>query len=150
MFVVSHGAARSVQRMTSRPFNRLPAGVWPERVDHARASSQIWRDKLAPNAGTTLVVFAGRVREAKGVFDLVRLAAAREDVVVAIAGDGEAVEDVKAHARQLGVSERVHLLGWLDDPLPIVAAADAVAFLSREKGEGRPWSAWRQQRSVFR
>jgi glycosyltransferase involved in cell wall biosynthesis len=138
LFVVSDGAARSLARVTTRPFERLPAGVWPDRIDEARAASQAWRDRLVPSPGSRLVAYAGRVRRDKGVHDLVRLAAAREDVVVAIAGEGNARKQVEEHARRLGVDERVHLLGWLDDPLPLVAAADAVAFLSREKGEGRP------------
>ena len=138
VFAVSDAAARSLQRITSRSFGRLPAGIWPERIDQARAASHEWRRQLAPRPDTMLVAYAGRVREDKGVLDLVRLAAARDDVVVAIAGEGDAMDDVKAYATRTGVAERVHLLGWLDDPLPVVAAADAVAFLSREKGEGRP------------
>jgi glycosyltransferase involved in cell wall biosynthesis len=138
VFAVSDSAARSLQRVTSRPFDRLPAGVWPERIERARETSQEWRTQLAPGPDSTLVAYAGRVRADKGVLDLVRLAAARDDVVVAIAGEGDAMGVVKEYAEREGVAERVHLLGWLDDPLPVVAAADAVAFLSREKGEGRP------------
>ena len=138
VFAVSDGAARSLERITTRSFERLSAGIWPDRVERARALSQDWRRRFAPRPESTLVVFAGRVRASKGVFDLVRLACARDDVVVAIAGNGDAMEEVRECAERWGVGDRVHLLGWLDDPLPLIAAADAVAVLSREKGEGRP------------
>ncbi|QXP85164.1 glycosyltransferase family 4 protein [Methylococcus sp. Mc7] len=68
------------------------------------------------DSGRPEVLFLGRLREKKGVFDLVRaipLVLKRvPDAVFTLAGDGE-MEAVRRFAVELGVSDAVRLPGWI-------------------------------------
>lgn len=54
-----------------------------------------------------------------------------------IAGRGPLESELRAVARRSGVGERTHLVGFLANPFPVVAAADAYV-LSSDGGEGFP------------
>jgi glycosyltransferase involved in cell wall biosynthesis len=53
-----------------------------------------------------------------------------------IAGDGPLRETLEAEARALGLSSRVHFLGWRDDPQAIFAALDVLLAPSLWEGFG--------------
>jgi glycosyltransferase involved in cell wall biosynthesis len=53
---------------------------------------------------------------------------------LAIAGDGPLKDALREDARSLGVSGAVHLLGYVADPSPVLAAADALAISSATEG----------------
>lgn len=63
-----------------------------------------------------LVSFLGRLSRAKGVFELLEafapLTRAHPDARLHLAGDGDAAA-VRARARELGIEDRVQLLGWV-------------------------------------
>jgi L-malate glycosyltransferase len=73
----------------------------------------------------TVLIHLGRFVQRKR-FDLAIEAVARlpENVHVWLIGDGELMDDMKALAADLGVSDRVHFLGWQRDPSPFLKAAD--------------------------
>ena len=50
-----------------------------------------------------------------------------------LAGDGPALKQCQAHARQLGVQDRVKFLGFLQDPEPLYASADVAVHASRSE-----------------
>jgi glycosyltransferase involved in cell wall biosynthesis len=54
----------------------------------------------------------------------------------AIAGDGPLRTHLEKLAGDLGVAERIHFTGWLDDPLPLVAAARLFVLSSTAEGMG--------------
>jgi glycosyltransferase involved in cell wall biosynthesis len=80
----------------------------------------------------------GRLSPEKG-FDLLlraaqRLLAAGQDVAVLIAGEGDEKTRLEALARELGLSERVRLLGYCADTCPVYEAMDVYALSSRREG----------------
>jgi glycosyltransferase involved in cell wall biosynthesis len=82
------------------------------------------------------------VIEEKGVQDIVEatalLSADQPDVSAFIAGAGQHTDRVRARAAELGVTERVHLPGWIDpgDVPSWFAAADVVVAPSRIGPDG--------------
>ena len=58
-----------------------------------------------------------------------------------ICGEGPARPRLEDLASRLGVGARTRWLGFVDDPLPQLAAADTAVLLSSSPGEGRPLSA---------
>jgi len=53
-----------------------------------------------------------------------------------VAGEGSQRESLSTLAEQLGVSERVHLIGYLDEPAPLLAALDLHVSPSLTEGLG--------------
>lgn len=78
-----------------------------------------------------LVMFAGRLHENKGVeYLLDALAAMPQSIAgrrvhLAILGDGGLRDTLQAHAQTLKLADRVHWCGWVADPDPWYAVADA-------------------------
>ena len=67
-----------------------------------------------------------------------------------IIGDGELEQELKNHARQLGVLERIRFAGWQMDPRPYVAASDAFAMASSHEPLGNVvLEAWAQETPVI-
>lgn len=103
----------------------------------------------APQLPSGLVVFGiGRVERMKG-FDLLLDAMAQvdvSDVQVVIAGDGAELDNIRAQARELRISERVHFLGRLspNEVSGAMRAADVVVVPSRQEAFGIvALEAWR-------
>lgn len=87
------------------------------------------------------VLFLGRLREKKGVFDLLRAwPAVRAQVSGArlvLAGDGDA-QAIRALARQLGVADAIELPGWVAGPDKLDWLARAAVFALPSHAEGLP------------
>jgi L-malate glycosyltransferase len=73
----------------------------------------------------TVLIHLGRFVQRKR-FDLAIKAVAKlpENVHAWLIGDGELMDDMKSLATDLGVSNRIHFLGWQRDPSPFLKAAD--------------------------
>ncbi|CTQ55418.1 Lipopolysaccharide core biosynthesis protein RfaG [Roseibium album] len=73
----------------------------------------------------TVLIHLGRFVQRKR-FDLAIKAVAKlpENVHAWLIGDGELMDDMKSLAADLGVSDRIHFLGWQRDPSPFLKAAD--------------------------
>ncbi|HYE86317.1 MAG TPA: glycosyltransferase [Vicinamibacterales bacterium] len=54
--------------------------------------------------------------------------------IALIAGDGELRDELVAHARRLGIEDRVRMLGWRRDLATIYAASDVFLLTSRNEG----------------
>lgn len=87
------------------------------------------------------VVFLGRLREKKGIFDLVRaIPMVLESVpgaVFTLAGDGD-LDTVRRLAQDLGVSDAVKLPGWLAGAEKEAALSAAHALVLPSYFEGQP------------
>jgi glycosyltransferase involved in cell wall biosynthesis len=93
-------------------------------------AAPVSRAEHATPAGAPLIVAVGRLVELKGYHVLIRALARIADAHLWIVGEGEERPGLEALARELGLSARVHLLGWRADPAPYLAAADVVCLPS--------------------
>jgi glycosyltransferase involved in cell wall biosynthesis len=103
------------------------------------AASDLRTEKrLAAGAtdGEFVVGWAGRLSEIKRPLDLIRTLARLPGSRLVIAGDGELRPAVEELAVELGVSERVRILGYVDDMGAWYGAFDA--FLLTSANEGAP------------
>lgn len=91
---------------------------------------------LAP--GTPLVGVAAVLRPQKALTVLLeahaRLLERVSDAHLVIAGDGECRQPLEQRARELGIAERVHLLGARDDIEAIISSVDVAALSSDYEG----------------
>lgn len=88
-------------------------------------------------AGEKLVLYSGRFSGEKGVTRFVEIAAGlahRQDIVFAMTGDGPERPVVEKRIRELRLTGRVRLLGFVDDPRPYLRRADVVVIPSEIEG----------------
>ncbi|HVW89963.1 MAG TPA: glycosyltransferase family 4 protein [Gaiellaceae bacterium] len=78
--------------------------------------------------------WAGRLTTIKRPLDLVRATAAVDGASLVIAGDGELRGEVEALAAELGVRNRVRVLGYVEDIGAWYSAFDAFLLTSRNEG----------------
>lgn len=81
-----------------------------------------------------VIGWAGRLTNIKRPLDLVRAAAAVDGSVLLLAGDGELRAEIERLVAQLGVADRVHLLGYVDDIGSWYAAFDVLLLTSENEG----------------
>lgn len=89
------------------------------------------------------VLFLGRLGKRKGVYDLVNAAAqvakTAEDFQLLLGGDGE-LDRVQALAKQLGIGDRVKLLGWVQGEEKERHLTSSMIFVLPSYHEGLPMS----------
>lgn len=122
----------------------LPAGVHTTAIplgldatryilsEDMRAAARTWRRSLAGDA--PVVGFLGRHARYKGLDVLMRALAELPGVHAFVAGDGEERQSTEQLSRDLGLTDRVHFLGKIDEAskLRLLAAIDVFAFPSTE------------------
>jgi glycosyltransferase involved in cell wall biosynthesis len=96
------------------------------------------RDELALPAGARLVVSVGRLHRQKG-FDLLVSAAPsvvrdNPDVWFVCVGEGPERATIEKRAQELGVRDRIRLLGYRTDVPRLLSSGDLFAFPSRFEG----------------
>jgi glycosyltransferase involved in cell wall biosynthesis len=103
--------------------------------DRARAAA---RDTLAIPPSARVITTVGRLTGIKqhGLFldAFARVAAANPAAIALVVGDGELRGEVEAKARELGITDRVRMLGWRRDLATIYAATDVFLLTSRNEG----------------
>ncbi len=113
--------------------NGIPVGSAPlrdaETMRAARASAGL------PGEGR-LALAVGNLYPVKGHDTLLRAVAQLPLVSLAIAGRGEEEERLRGLAAELGIADRVHLLGLRDDVSTLLSAADV--FVQPSNSEGLP------------
>jgi glycosyltransferase involved in cell wall biosynthesis len=87
------------------------------------------------------VLCLGRLNKGKGSYDLLEAAALAPvaSLELRLGGDGE-LEQVRERARELGIEDRVHVLGWLRDEAKARELASASVFVLASYNEGLPMS----------
>ncbi len=114
----------------------IPYGQRTERFD-AITDDKIARvrEELGMKDGLALVNVS-RLYHRKGhryLFEaLARLRREGLDANLYLVGEGPEESELKALARQLGLDDKIRFLGWRDDALAIIAAADIVVHPSLE------------------
>lgn len=83
-----------------------------------------------------LIAGAGRFVTRKGMDLLIRAAAQLPDAWLWLIGDGKERPALEALARAEGIAERTRFIGWVDEPIHHIAAADALGMPSRHEPLG--------------
>ena len=135
----SHLASRLADRRVAAPFHTF---VIPNTVDIERFDKGICRSRTRKHLGITdsqfLWLAAGRLTPAKDYPNLIRsfstLAQRRADTQLVIAGEGPLRDDLARQINDLGLSDRVRLLGLRDDMPDLYRASDALVLSSAWEG----------------
>lgn len=135
-----------------RKFSIDVEGALPEKVktihygldltkplDRAGARSALLGE-LSLSDETVLIGMVCRLIELKGVQYVIRalakIADQFPDAHVVIAGDGPLRDSLTAEARNLGITDRVHFLGWRSDIPRVMTALDTLVVASDREGFG--------------
>lgn len=147
VIAISEAGARDMREAYDIPAARIdvtPLGVRPAAPAAVTPEPDL-RARLGLGAGGRLLLSIGQQQPYKAQDQLIRalaaLPAGHEDVVLALAGPPTAWgDDLRQLATALGVEERVHLLGFVDDAdiEGLYATATAVLQPSRMEGFGLP------------
>jgi glycosyltransferase involved in cell wall biosynthesis len=146
LICVSEATVDDLVRLGVAPRDRfrvIPLGLdLSPFADADAAAGRRLRHELGVNDDRVLLTYVGRIAPIKRVELLLRAAArarqARAPVELAVIGDGAERPALQSLARELGLREAVHFLGYRRD-LPRIAAAADVAVLSSDN-EGTPVS----------
>jgi sugar transferase (PEP-CTERM/EpsH1 system associated) len=115
----------------------IPNGVDTSRF-HPREDPREFRKHFELPESAFLVGSIGRLDELKNYDVLIaalgQLKASYPEVQLAVLGDGPRKERLKALAEELGIAERVHLLGFRNRPESFLAALDVFALPSKYEG----------------
>lgn len=109
------------------------ASVIPNFVEDRQGTAM---DRGATPADVPLVVAAGRLHSNKAFDVLLQAMALLPKAHLWLAGEGPERPALERQIGELALSERVRLLGWLDDPLPAIRAADVFVVPSRHEPLG--------------
>ncbi len=100
--------------------------------------------------GAALLLGLGRLHESKAFDVLIRAVADLPDVHCWIAGEGPLRAELEQMIDDLGVGDRVKLLGWQDDRAALFQACDICTFISRIEGFGTVFvQSWAQNTPVI-
>lgn len=114
--------------------------VIPNGVDVAKLTARASREpsELGLPSGRRFLVCVGRLDEQKGVDRLVdvapRLLAELPEHDLVLVGDGPRRGEIERRVASERLSSRVHLMGWRDDAVDFIAAADLLLLPSRWEG----------------
>ena len=103
-------------------------GIDPEPFDRAKGDRLAFRGSLGLPDDALIMLFGGRITPEKNpvfAIDVFAQVLAREPRAAAVfAGAGSLEVAVIERARQLGVDDRVHMLGWRSDMPEVMTCAD--------------------------
>jgi glycosyltransferase involved in cell wall biosynthesis len=118
-------------------FSVIPYGFdLDARVRHDDSTRARKRAEARAEDTAFLIGWAGRLTDVKRPLDLVRAAADVDGSILVLAGDGELRGELEALTHELGMEDRVRLLGYVGDMGSWYAAFDA--FLLTSANEGAP------------
>ncbi|MFL5963572.1 MAG: glycosyltransferase [Gaiellaceae bacterium] len=140
LIAVSEEVRDDLVRLRVAPAEKFAVVPYGFDLDARVRSDEATRLRKRAEAGVAADAFvigwAGRLTDIKRPLDLVRAAAAVDGGTLVLAGDGELRADVEALARELGMHDRMRLLGYVADMGAWYAAFDA--FLLTSANEGAP------------
>jgi len=125
----------------TKPLRILPTGIPLDR--YAKGDGAAFRASRGIAPDQPLALYVGRVAQEKNIgFLLEALVQAHRrcpEAMLLITGEGPAMADLKRQAAQLGLSESVRFLGYLDRARELpdcYAAANVFVFASRTETQG--------------
>lgn len=113
-------------------------GVAPDKIRHINnfAETEIVEHKInraelnTPEDAVVLLSLA-RLHEAKALDVLIRAVVDLPQVHAWLAGEGPLRGELEQLAKNLGIAERIHFLGWRNDRAALLEASDICVFPSR-------------------
>lgn len=118
----------------------VPDGIDPDEVRTDATHPLDIRRRLGLPAGARLAVNVAALVEHKDQDTLVRAAQAartrRADLHWVIAGEGPLRGSLQAQIERLGLRDRVHMVGYIEEANTLIAEADVFVLSSREEGMG--------------
>ncbi len=131
----------------------IEAGVSPDKVKHINNFAETEecvqpanRNDLDTPEEATVLIALGRLHQAKAFDTLMKAVKDLPDVYVWIAGEGPLRGELENLRAELGLQERVKLLGWREDRAALLQAADICVFPSRYEPFGTVFvQAWAQK-----
>ncbi|KAB2911475.1 MAG: glycosyltransferase family 4 protein [Kofleriaceae bacterium] len=143
MIAVSDITRRHVTELGLVPRERtstIYSGIDFARLDGAWDTARVRAELSLPAAGR-VVVFVGRLDDAKAPNVLVsafaRTLQRHPDATLVIVGEGDLEGSLRAQIAQLGIGDRVRMLGTRHDVPAILRVADVFALSSLWEGVGR-------------
>ncbi|MCC5891813.1 glycosyltransferase family 4 protein [Exiguobacterium sp.] len=119
---------------------RIPGiGVDTKRIEAVTIDRQSKRRKLGVDADTDFVLLSvGELNENKNHETIIRAIAALQEPTLRywIAGTGAYRAQLERLVRELGLTGQVQLLGYRDDVIEVMKAADCFVFPSKREGLG--------------
>lgn len=106
------------------------------RVVHNGVQLERFTETALPETTTLRIVFVGRLEPRKGPDLAVDAMALAPGVALDIVGDGPMRRKLERRIRQLGLGDRVALVGHAADPRPILERAHLALAPSRKEGLG--------------
>lgn len=132
VIAVSDGVALDLRENFDVPDEKIVSIPNPTDIDSVLELS---RAPLPIEVGAPFIMSAGRLVKVKNFAMLVRgFALAGGDRKLVIAGEGEERGALERLARELGISDRVLLPGFIQNPYPLMAAADIFVLPSDSEG----------------
>jgi glycosyltransferase involved in cell wall biosynthesis len=129
----SRDTARNVEQIygVDRRVELIPLGIDrpPQNIKAQRSDFNLPEDAF-------VLVTAGRVVPRKASTQLIDTLAALPDVFLVVVGDGPEVPAVKQRAAELGVENRLRMLGYVSDQVKYSAYAVSDVFVSTAQHEG--------------
>jgi 1,2-diacylglycerol 3-alpha-glucosyltransferase len=123
------------------PMHIIPTGMEMERFQEGDGAA--FRKQLGIGPTQPTLVHVGRIAHEKNIDFLLRtfvkIVAKRSDVVLIIAGEGPALEHLKAEVRRLDIERNVRFVGYLSRDsqlLDCYRAGDLFVFASRTETQG--------------
>ncbi len=137
---ISRDALRSMLRgRTPRPGKDVVVyyGIDTARFRAPRISRERTRAEIGVGQEATIMLFAGRMIEYKNPLFLVEMLALMEesmpDLHAVFAGVGFEQVSVQKRAEELGVAEKIRILGWRDDLPELMLASDLLVWPGQEE-----------------
>ena len=134
--IVEHGVA------PQRAFVCHTFGTMPDAPAVSRSSLRVPQDAL-------LLLTLSRLHPKKGIDTAIRALAQLPNAHLCVAGDGPEQAKYETLARELGLSERVHFLGWRNDRKALLEVCDICLLPSRYEPFGTVIAeAWAMRRPL--
>ena len=138
---VSAGAAASLAADLGLPQGQVE--VLPNSIDLSEIQAMRSQDAdhrwLGADQQTPVFVSVGRLEPVKGYCNLLQAVALYKEqhpVKLILVGEGSQRNALETQRRSLGLEDSVDLPGFVKNPIPLVAAADAFVLSSRSEGQG--------------
>jgi len=120
-----------------------------EVISNFKSTAQadpVQRNQFNTPMEVPLICVMGRLTQGKGVDMIIRSLLQIPLAHLWIVGDGKEKSSLEHLSKTLNLDHRIHFLGWQQEPLRFLAAADVLGFASRKEALGNViLEAWSQK-----